>query len=54
MANSKPRDDSHKRLSDRSFGLLFGGLMAAITALAWFVSEARWVVLGGIVRMVFF
>jgi hypothetical protein len=48
MGTSKPQGDSHKRLADRSFGLLFGGLMVGITALAFFVSGSRWPVLGAI------
>ena len=34
--------DAHKRLSDRSFGLLFGTILLGIAALAWFVAQRRW------------
>ena len=42
MGDSRP----HKRLSDRGFGLLFGGILIGITALSWFVARSRWTTIG--------
>jgi hypothetical protein len=44
MANT----NTHERLSDRSFGLLFAGILLGITALGWLVSQHEWRILGAV------
>jgi hypothetical protein len=44
----REHDPERKRLSDRAFGLLFGGILAALTAVGWLVWHERWIGTGAL------